>query len=142
MSDFNERIVDEFRANAGRVETGGFGTSLVLLHHTGAKSGIARVSPVLGLRQNDGSLFIAASKGGAPDHPAWLANLRAHPETSIEVPTTTGDGVQMIDVRADILTGADRDAGWSQFLNRSPGFAHYEAKAGGRVIAVVRLSPR
>ncbi|MGD8165673.1 nitroreductase family deazaflavin-dependent oxidoreductase [Herbiconiux sp. P16] len=142
MSDFNQRIIDEFRADGGRVETGGFGSGLVLLHHTGAKSGVERVSPVLALRQPDGSIYIAASKGGAPDHPAWLANLRANPETSIEVGAITGDGVETVDVRAEVLTGAERDAGWDQFLNRSPAFASYEAKAGGRIIAVVRLSPR
>jgi deazaflavin-dependent oxidoreductase (nitroreductase family) len=140
VTDFNQRIVDEFRANGGRVESGGFGSGLVLLHHTGAKSGVERVSPVLAIPQGDGSTFIAASKGGAPDHPAWLANLRAHPDVAIEV----GDGtrVETIDVHADILKGADRDAGWSQFLDRSPAFASYEARAGGRIIAVIRLSPR
>ena len=140
MSDFNQRIVDEFRANGGRVETGGFGTGLVLLHHIGSRSGVDRVSPVLGIHQDDGSILIAASKGGAPDDPAWLGNLRAHPDTEIEV----GDGsrVTTVVVHAEILSDSERDAGWNQFLERSPGFASYEAKAGGRIIRVVRLSPR
>ncbi|WP_382303914.1 nitroreductase family deazaflavin-dependent oxidoreductase [Herbiconiux sp. UC225_62] len=140
MSDFNQIIIDEFRANGGRVETGGFGTGLVLLHHIGAKSGVERVSPLLGIPQGDGTLLIAASKGGAPDDPAWLGNLRAHPDVSIE----TGDGsqVETVAVHAEVLTPEERDAGWQQFLDRSPGFAAYESKAGGRIIAVVRLSPR
>jgi deazaflavin-dependent oxidoreductase (nitroreductase family) len=141
VSDFNQQIIDEFRANGGRVETGGFGTGLVLLHHVGAKSGEPRVSPVLGIPQPDGSILIAASKGGAPDDPAWLANLRAHPETEIEV----GDGsgaARTVPVRAEILGREERDAGWAQFLERSPAFAGYEARAGGRIIRVVRLSPR
>ncbi|WP_092551705.1 nitroreductase family deazaflavin-dependent oxidoreductase [Herbiconiux ginsengi] len=140
MSDFNQGIIDEFRANGGRVESGGFGTGLVLLHHIGAKSGVERVSPVLGIPQGDGSILIAASKAGAPDDPAWLGNLRAHPDVSIE----TGDGsrVETAPVHAEVLSPDERDAGWQQFLDRSPGFAQYEARAGGRIIAVVRLSPR
>ena len=140
VSDFNQIIIDEFRANGGRVETGGFGTGLVLLHHIGAKSGAERVSPVLGIPQGDGSILIAASKGGAPDDPAWLGNMRAHPDVSIE----TGDGsrIETVAVHAEVLSPEERDAGWKQFVERSPGFAAYEAKAGGRIIAVVRLSPR
>lgn len=140
MSDFNTRIVDEFRSNGGRVTTAGFGDSLVILHSVGARSGAERVSPVLALRQTDGSWLIAASKGGAPDNPAWYFNLVETPEASLEVPGD--DGVDRVDVVAEVLTGAERDAAWTQFTERSEGFRQYEQRAAGRVIPVVRLTLR
>ncbi|MGA1838760.1 nitroreductase/quinone reductase family protein [Herbiconiux sp. 11R-BC] len=138
MSDFNQQIIEEFRANGGTVQR--FGSSLVLLHTTGAKSGEPRLSPVMGIAQPDGSWLVAASKAGAPSNPAWYANLVAHPEAAIEA--ATDDGVATVEVTAAPLEGEERDAGWAQFVARSPGFADYEAKAGGRVIPVVKLSPR
>lgn len=140
MSDFNTRILEEFRANGGRVTTAGFGDSLVILHSIGSKSGTERESPVMALRQPDGSWLIAASKGGAPDNPAWYFNLVGTPEASIEVP---GDaGIERVDVVAEVLTGPERDAAWSQFTARSEGFRQYEERAAGRVIPVVRLTRR
>ncbi len=96
---------------------------------------------MLGIPQPDGSILIAASKGGAPENPAWFGNLRAHPDTRIEVGDGEG-GVDTVDVTAEVLRGGERDAGWAQFTARSRGFAEYEAKAGGRVIPVVRLTRR
>ena len=83
-ADFNAQIIEEFRANEGRV--GGMFESmpLLLLHHTGAKSGTAYVNPLAYLRDGD-RYVIFASKGGAPDNPGWYYNLKAHPETTIEV---------------------------------------------------------
>lgn len=131
MNDFNDRIVAEFRANGGHVATMGFGDSLVLLHTTGARSGTERLSPLMGLPTDDGWL-IAASKGGAPDEPAWAHNLRATPASAVE----TGDAV--VPVTAVELSGAERDAGWQRFLDASPGFAEYERRTD-RVIAVFEL---
>lgn len=136
---FDDRIIDEFRDNGGAAG-GGFGTDLVLLHSVGARTGAARVHPLMALRDGDGWL-VAASKGGAPEHPAWLHNLIAQPDTTIEVPDQRG-GIDTIQVRADVLPALDRDAAWARFVDRSPGFAQYEASAGDRVIPVVRLSPR
>ncbi len=135
MSDFNERIVDEFRRNGGTVETAGFGRRLVLLHHVGAKSGAVRVSPVMALPTAEGWI-IAASKGGAPEHPAWFHNLRAHPDVVIETPD---DGE--VAVYAVELEGEERDAGWARFLEASPAFAQYEERSG-RTIPVVELRRR
>ncbi|WP_378145451.1 nitroreductase/quinone reductase family protein [Cnuibacter sp. UC19_7] len=140
MSDFNTRIIEEFRANGGTVSTAGFGSDLVILHSVGAKSGAVRESPVLALRQPDGSWFIAASKAGAPDNPAWYHNLVHTPEASLEVPGDTG--VERVDVVAEVLAGAERDAAWAQFTERSEGFRQYEERAAGRVIPVVRLTRR
>ncbi|WP_281882617.1 nitroreductase/quinone reductase family protein [Agromyces rhizosphaerae] len=135
MNDFNQRIIDEFRANGGFVSTAGFGRNLVLVHHVGARSGVERVAPLFAVRSDVGWL-IAASKGGAPDHPGWYHNLAAHPETIVEVP---GEGE--VAVRAVELEGAERDAAWERFTAASDGFATYQARTS-RVIPVVELRRR
>jgi deazaflavin-dependent oxidoreductase (nitroreductase family) len=129
---WNQPVIDEFRANDGSVSHG-FGRALVLLHHVGAKSGIERVSPVMGIRQGADTWFVAASKGGAPENPAWYHNLLAHAETTIETPD---EGV--VAVRAEELTGAARDAAWESFTARSDGFRQYQEKTT-RVIPVIAL---
>ena len=131
MTDFNTRIIEEFRANGGHVTTAGFGDSLVLLHTTGAKSGAARISPLMGLPTDDGWL-VAASKAGAPEEPAWAHNLRAHPSMEVE----TGQGT--IAATAVELLDDDRDAAWQRFVEASPGFADYEKRTTRR-IAVFHL---
>ncbi len=138
MSDFNTKIIEEFRANGGAVTQ--FGTDLVLVHSVGAESGAERIHPVLGIRDGDGWL-IAASKAGAPEHPAWYHNLLAHPEITIEAPDLRG-GIATVPVTATVLEGAAHDAGWAQFLGRSPAFAQYDERSGDRRIPVVRLAPR
>ena len=135
-NDWNQNIIDEFRANDGTVATAGFGRALVLLHHVGAKSGSERVAPVMGLRQDPDTWLVAASKAGAPDNPAWFHNVQAHPDVSIEVP---GEGT--VAVRARVLEGAERDSGWAQFTAASPGFKEYETRTT-RVIPVVALRRR
>lgn len=136
FKDWNANIVEEFRANGGDVTTGGFGRHLVLLHHTGAKSGTQRVTPLMGLRTDDDTWLIAASKKGAPDNPDWYHNLKAHPDVVIETPD---DGT--VEVRADILRGTARDDGWARFTTASPGFRDYEARTP-RVIPVIALRRR
>lgn len=138
MSDFNTRIIDEFRANCGAVLR--FGTDLVLLHSTGAKSGAERIHPVLTIPDGDGWL-IAASKAGAPEHPAWFHNLVAHPDATIEVPDRRG-GIETVPVRATVLGDPEHDAAWARFVDRSPGFDQYQQRAGERRIPVLRLTPR
>lgn len=136
MPDWNQQIIDEFRTNDGTVTTMGFGRALVLVHHVGAKSGTERVTPLAGIRTDDDTWLIAASKGGADDNPAWYHNLRANPEISIETPD---DGT--VDVRARVLEGDERDAGWDRFKTMSDGFREYEAKTS-RVIPVIELTRR
>lgn len=135
----NAMIIAEFRANDGRVETAGFGDRLVLLHHRGARSGVARVAPLMGIPMG-GSWLIAASAAGAPKHPGWYRNLREHPDTEIEVPGP--DGGVTVPVRAVDLEGSARDDAWARFTTASPGFRDYEKRAGDRVIPVLRLDPR
>lgn len=135
MSDWNQQIIDEFRANGGTVAANGFGRRLVLVHHLGARSGAERVNPVAAIGQDDGSWLIAASAAGADKNPDWYHNLLAHPDVTIETP----DGPA--DVTVTELTGADRDAAWAQFTAMSEGFAAYERKTS-RVIPVLRLTRR
>jgi deazaflavin-dependent oxidoreductase (nitroreductase family) len=136
MSDWNQQIIDEFRANGGFVQTNGFGRGLVLLHHRGAKTGTERVSPVAAIPVDDDAWLVAASKAGAPDNPAWFHNLLAHPDVEIETP----DG-GTVPVRATQLTGAARDAAWARFTARSEGFRSYEQRTT-RTIPVLRLARR
>ena len=136
MSDWNQNIIDEFRANGGTVTTMGFGRGLVLLHHIGARTGTERVAPLAALHPDGDRWFLAASKGGAPDNPDWYHNLRAHPEVSIETPD---DGT--VEVRARVLEGAERDEAWAGFTAMSEGFRSYEQKTT-RVIPVVELTRR
>lgn len=136
MSDFNQQIIDEFRANGGRVETMGFGDSLVILHSTGARSGKERVNPVMAIPTPDGGWLIAASKAGAPENPLWYANLAAHPEATIEI------GAETVNVLATEVEGDDYAQAWSRFTARSAAFSQYQEKAGDRHIPVIKLSRR
>jgi len=134
MADWNQQIIDEFRANDGTVETMGFGRGLVLVHHLGARSGEERINPVANIRDPDGSRLIAASAAGADKNPDWYHNLLAHPDVTIETP----EGTEQVHVTD--LQGAERDAAWERFKQMSDGFAAYEAKTS-RTIPVLRLTP-
>jgi deazaflavin-dependent oxidoreductase (nitroreductase family) len=133
-ADFNAKIIDEFRANEGRVGGMFDGMPLLLLHHAGAKSGKSRINP-LAYQSDDGRYVVFASKAGAPTNPDWYHNLMAHPNVTIEVGTST------IDVVASKATGAERDRLFGTQAERVPQFAEYEKKAGGRVIPVIVLTP-
>ncbi len=130
-NDFNRRTIEEFRANGGTV--GGIfkGMSLLLLHSTGAKSGLERVNP-LAYQQVGDAVAVFASKGGAPTDPDWFRNLVAHPDASIEIGSTR------YAVKARVATGAERERIWNAQKAKYPTFGEYEAKAG-RAIPVVVL---
>jgi deazaflavin-dependent oxidoreductase (nitroreductase family) len=132
VSDFNTQIIEEFRANDGKVGGNFNGASLLLLHTTGAKSGQERIAPLVYLADGDRWL-IFASKAGAPTSPDWFHNLVANPEASIEV------GTDNIAVVASVLEGEERDRFYEQQKSIMPGFADYE-KATTRVIPVVALT--
>jgi deazaflavin-dependent oxidoreductase (nitroreductase family) len=138
VSDFNQAIIDEFRANEGKVGGGFAGAPMILVHHKGAKSGTQRVSPLV--YQGVGDAFaVFGSRGGAPKDPAWVANLRANPDTVVEV------GAETIKVRARILEGDEREPIWAKQKELMPGFAEYERKAAassGRQIPVILLERR
>ena len=132
-ADFNAQIIEEFRANQGRVGGMFEGTTLLLLHHTGAKSGTARLNPLAYL-SDDGRYVIFASKGGAPTNPAWYHNLMAHPNVSVEVRTDT------IAVVATEATGDERERLFNAQAERIPQFADYQ-KGTDRRIPVIVLTP-
>jgi deazaflavin-dependent oxidoreductase (nitroreductase family) len=133
MSDFNAGIIEEFRTNNGQVGGSFEGAPLLLLHTRGARTGESRVHPVMYLR--DGERYLVfASKAGADDNPAWYHNLRARPDTTIEV------GGADIAVHATELEGAERDQWYAEQARRYPGFGEYERKTS-RVIPVLALTP-
>ena len=133
-NNFNEQVINEFRANHGKVGGPFEGAPLLLLHTTGARSGQPRVSPVMYLP--DGNRYVVfASKAGADTNPDWYHNLRAHPEARIEV------GNQTLDVAASEIRGADRDTLYARQAERYPGLADYQRKTT-RVIPVVALTGR
>ena len=132
--DFNAQVIEEFRANQGRVGGMFQNTPLLLLHHTGARSGQARVNPLAYLGDGD-RYVIFASKGGAPSNPAWYHNLKAHPELRIEV------GEDTVDVTATEAEGEERQRLFQTQADRIPEFAEYQRQTE-RVIPVMVLTPR
>ena len=132
MSDFNRGVIEEFRANHGKVGGGFDGAPMVLLTTTGAKSGEKRVNPLVGLL-DDGTLYVVASKAGAPTSPDWYHNLVANPEVGVEF------GDERFEATAvPITSGPERDRLYAAQVAVQPGFADYE-KATTRVIPVVEL---
>lgn len=132
-NDYNQAIIDEFRANGGKVGGQFEGFPLVLVHHKGAKSGTERVNPLAYQRLSDDSIAVFASKGGAPTNPDWFHNLVANPNTSIEI------GTEQYDVTARVAEDEERDRIWEAQKQAFPNFAEYEATTGGRKIPVVVL---
>jgi deazaflavin-dependent oxidoreductase (nitroreductase family) len=134
MADWNQQIIDEFRANDGRVGGNFEGRTLLLLHHTGAKTGTERINPLAYQRLSGDSVAIFASKGGAPTTPDWFYNLVAHPDVTVEIGTETHSA------RARVAEGAERETIWTKQKSDWPGFAEYEEKTAGiREIPVVIL---
>ena len=127
-------IIAELRANEGRVGGMWEGTPLLLLHHTGANSGVSRVNPITYLP--DGSRYLIwASNGGAPKDPHWYFNLRADPNTSVEV------GSETIAVVAAEAAGGERERLWAMAAERYPQLIEVAHKAGSRVISLITSSP-
>ncbi|HEY6573704.1 MAG TPA: nitroreductase family deazaflavin-dependent oxidoreductase [Mycobacterium sp.] len=132
LDDFNRGVVEEFRANGGKVGGSFQGGNLLLLHTTGAKSGEPRLSPLAYLTI-DGKMLIIGAYAGAPKHPAWVHNLRANPVAHIEVGTEPYD----VDVRE--VPPDERDALYSKVVAVAPTFADYQAKTT-RVIPLFELT--
>jgi deazaflavin-dependent oxidoreductase (nitroreductase family) len=131
--DFNARIIEEFRANQGRVGGPFEGATLLLLHHVGARSGKDRVNPLVYNRDGD-RYVVFASKAGAPTNPDWYHNLNANPNVTIEVGTDT------IEVAASEASGDERDRLFRAQVERSPQFGEYQSNTD-RVIPVIVLTP-
>lgn len=134
--DWNTKIINEFRANGGKVGGNFEGAPLVLLHHLGRKSGKQNVTPTMYLpdEQDPSTIYVFASKAGAPSNPAWYYNLTAAGRTTVEV------GTETYDVSVTEVTGEDRDRIYAEQARRYPGFGEYEEKTAGiRVIPVLAL---
>ncbi|GAA2780482.1 nitroreductase/quinone reductase family protein [Crossiella cryophila] len=130
--DFNKQVIEEFRANNGRV--GGYfeGSRLLLITTTGARSGKAHTNPVGYYPDGDGRSLIIGSAGGSPKHPDWYHNLVANPELTVE------DGVFTYEAKATVLTGEARDQAFARAVEADEGWAEYQSKTT-RVIPVVIL---
>jgi deazaflavin-dependent oxidoreductase (nitroreductase family) len=129
VNDWNQGVIEEFRANGGKVAQFE-GRNLLLLHHTGAKTGTERVNPLV--YQPIGESFaVFGSKAGAPTNPDWFHNLRANPDATVEV------GDQTIAVKARVTEGDEHDRIWEQQKRDNPNFAEYETMTSRPIPVVV-----
>jgi deazaflavin-dependent oxidoreductase (nitroreductase family) len=133
-NDWNKAIIEEFRANAGKVGGNFAGKPLLLLHTTGARSGEERVNPVAYTRDGD-HLVVIASKGGAPTNPDWYHNIVAHPDVTVEV------GTEKFQATAEVANEPERRRLYDEMVKIMPGFADYEKKTQRRIPVIV-LSPK
>ena len=131
MSDFNEKVIREFRSNQGVVGGQFEGMTLLLLHTRGAKTGQPRVNPAATIQEGEAQI-IAASKAGADSHPDWYYNLESNPDVTVEL------GPEKYPARAEITTEPERTRLYGKMKERYPGFAEYEQKTS-RVIPVIKL---
>ena len=130
-NEFNAGIIDEFRANEGRVGGMFEGAPLIILHTTGARSGTERLSPLMYLPYED-RMFVFASKAGAHAHPDWYHNVKAHPSVTIEVGNST------VDKTAIELEPDERSRIYAVQASLVPQFGEYQAGTE-RVIPVIEL---
>lgn len=131
VNDWNARVIEEYRANGGRLGGQFEGASLLLLTTTGAKSGRERVTPLAYLLE-DGALYVFASKAGHPRNPDWFHNLVANPEVTVEL------GSEKFRATAKVIDGAERDRIFARQAEANPVFAQYQEKTS-RAIPVVAL---
>ena len=132
-SDYNTEIITEFRANGGRVGGMWEGTTLILIHHIGARSGTERVTPLGCSPQGEGRFAIVASNGGSPTHPDWYYNLKANPRINVEV------GTQTFMVLAEELDDTARAGLWPKLVAEHPSIGEFQARTT-RQIPVVMLT--
>ena len=128
--DWNKQVIEEFRANGGKVGGMFEGRTLLLLHTVGAKSQQPRVNPVACVKDSD-RLVVIASKGGAPTNPDWYYNLVANPSASVEV------GTEQFKVRATVAEEPERTRLYHQMVAVMPGFAEYEQKTTRKIPVIV-----
>ena len=129
-NDWNAKIIDEFRANEGKVGGPFEGANVLLLHTRGAKTGKERVNPVAYQPVGD-DVAIFASKGGADTNPDWFHNLKANPVVTVEI------GMDTVEKRARVAEGEERDRIWTRQKEFMPGFAEYEQKTSRQIPVVI-----
>jgi len=129
-NDWNRRIIEEFRGNAGKVGGPFEGAPMLLLHHEGARTGIERVNPLVYQPVGEG-FAVFASKAGAPANPDWYHNLIANPEATVEV------GEDTVRVRARVAEGEERERIWAKQKQDRPNFADYEKQTSRQIPVVI-----
>lgn len=131
MTDFNSNVIEEFRANEGKI--GGFfaGTDMLLLTTVDAKTGEPKLTPIIYV-EDAGRIFIVGSKGGSPSHPDWYHNMIEQPDVTVEI------GSERYQARARILAEPERAQRFAWLAERVPGYGEYQEKTT-RVIPVVEL---
>ena len=137
--DWNAKVIEEFRANEGRVGGNFEGAPMTLLHHRGRRSGREHVNPMMYLADDadDRAIYVFASKAGAPDNPDWYYNVTSAGAAEVEV------GTETYPVTVTELTGEERERVYAEQARRYPGFAEYEQKTAGiRTIPVLALRRR
>jgi deazaflavin-dependent oxidoreductase (nitroreductase family) len=130
VSNFNEQVVNEFRANQGKVGGPFAGAPLLLLTTVGARSGAERLNALMYTKDGD-DLVVLASKGGAPDNPAWYHNVIANPSATVEV------GTEKFGVTARVAGGEERDRLFQAQATEYPQFAGYQEKTTRQIPVIV-----
>jgi deazaflavin-dependent oxidoreductase (nitroreductase family) len=131
-NDWNRRVIEEFRANEGKVGGVFAGMPIVLVHHRGAKSGAERINPLAYQQLNEDAIAVFASAGGQAKNPDWYYNLVANPDVTVEL------GTDAFPAHARVAHGEERERIWSAQTRAIPSFGEYEEKSG-RTIPVVIL---
>jgi deazaflavin-dependent oxidoreductase (nitroreductase family) len=132
-NDFNQQVIDEFRANNGRVGGWFEGGRLLLLTTTGARTGTRHTTPLGYLPDGGDRVLVIASAGGSTRHPDWYRNVLAHPQVTVE------SGAFTYEAQAVVLEGEERDRSFARAVEVDRGWAEYQEKAGDRVLPVVAL---
>ena len=132
VTDFNEQVIEEFRANGGKVGGPLAGQQVLLVTMTGARTGQVRTVP-LGYFDDDGTPVVFASSMGAPAHPQWYFNLKANPDVAVEI------GTSQMAARARVVEGDERAALWERIIVAKPFLVAHQAAAHPREIPLVRL---
>ena len=130
LDEFNRRVIDEFRSNAGKVGGMFANAPMLLLTTKGAKSGKSYTNPLVYSRDGD-RIVVIASKAGAPTNPAWYYNLVAHPTATIEL------GTDQFQVRARVVTGDERERLFKQQAAQMPMFDEYRKRTTRQIPVIV-----
>lgn len=130
MSEFNRHVIEEFRANGGKVGGQFAGTPMILITHKGAKSGRAYTTPLVYTRDGD-RVVIVASKAGAPNNPDWYHNLAANPAVTVEI------GTEKFEARARVTFGEERERLFNAHAKMMPQFNEYKSKTSRQIPVIV-----
>ncbi len=130
MAEFNKKVIDEFRSSGGKVGGQFAGAPMIIITHTGAKSGKTYTSPLVYSKDGDRCVIIA-SKAGAPKNPSWYHNLVAHPDVTVEI------GTEKFKAKASEVKGAERDRLFEAQAKMMPQFNEYAKKTARKIPVLV-----